>query len=901
LPTTEIQIHPPELKIKEDKKMTIQSYLSKPYAWFSSWLTMLLLATITTACGGGGGGGDQGREPILGLSAASIVALNISPLTSSVQIGGLQQYVATASYADGSSRIVSAESTWTSSVAANAKVSTLGAAQGIAAGSTVITAQYMDKTASANLAVLPATLTSMALTPLNPSIPKGSQQIFKAIGTYSDGSSKDISTISNFTASNTTIANIAVNGIATALLVGTTPIIASSGGLSATTNLTVTPATLVQIAISPNNPTLPIGTTQALTVTASYSDGSTIDVSNSSVFTAGTPAVAKVTANSGIVTAIATGTSVMTAVFDGMTVNTTVTVAPAQLVSIVVTPKSANVFVAGTQSFVATGTYTDGSTANISNTVVWTSSDVTKATILPTGLATGLAVGSSVMTATLNAKSGSGTLIVSMPILVIPIDVAPNTSGNPIVSHVKIFLNSIDVTPNTASILVSGTQTFIATALYSNDTIVDISNLATWTSSDTTIATVLPNGVATGFNVGTTSIVANYQNKSDSSLLTVSAGPSLVSISVSPSPAVIVQGTNINFSATGTYSDNTTANITNLVSWSSSLVTLATVNSNGVANGVSPGTTVITALLKGKSGTANLTVAAPLLLVSIAPSPINASAAIGAKQQFTATGTYNNLSTANISNDVVWSSSNAVIATVSNSAPKGLASALSAGVTTISATQGSISGNTNFTVTAAPIVSINLGVADSFAVLAGTSITNNAGGLTLVTGDVGSPSQTVDPVQVGGYTNYKSGAILTNALADLQVAISDANARTCTVTSAAGIDLGGLTLTPGIYCYAGAINITGTFTMNGPGLYIFRTTSTLDSAANSAVALNAGASAGTVFWVPSGASTLGANSVFKGTIMANAAAITMGDTATLQNGRVLSASAVTLKNNVISR
>jgi hypothetical protein len=200
-----------------------------------------------------------------------------------------------------------------------------------------------------------------------------------------------------------------------------------------------------------------------------------------------------------------------------------------------------------------------------------------------------------------------------------------------------------------------------------------------------------------------------------------------------------------------------------------------------------------------------------------------------------------------------------------------------------------------------PAAGVNLRSADSFAVLAGTSITNNSGGTTLVTGDVGSPSQTVDPVQAAGFSNYKSGAILEGALADLQTAITDANSRTCDVDSAAGIDLGGLVLTPGVYCYAGAISITGTFTMNGPGVYIFRTTSTLNTTANSIVALDAGASADNVFWLPVGPSTLGANSVFKGSILGQSAAITMGDNATLLNGRVLTAAAVTLNNNQITK
>ena len=200
-----------------------------------------------------------------------------------------------------------------------------------------------------------------------------------------------------------------------------------------------------------------------------------------------------------------------------------------------------------------------------------------------------------------------------------------------------------------------------------------------------------------------------------------------------------------------------------------------------------------------------------------------------------------------------------------------------------------------------PVVagSVNLGTATNFAVLAGTALTNNSGGTTLVTGDVGSPSQTTDPTQTAGFANYKSGAILEGALADLQVAITDANSRTCTVSSAAGIDLGGKILTPGVYCYAGAITMTGTFIMNGPGVYIFRTTSTLNTSANAIVALAGGATAADVFWVPVGPTTLGANGAFIGSILGQSAAITVGDNTTLLGGRVLSAAAVTLRNNVI--
>lgn len=683
--------------------MTTLHYDLKPFSWFSSWLSILLLATITSACGG-----DQGREPILGLPSTTIVALNLSPQTASVAINGVQQYVATASFADGSSRIVTTESSWTSTTATTASVSATGLAKGLVAGTTTINASYLGKVATASLVVIPSSLVSIAITPLNPTIANGSKQAFRTTGTYSDGSTIDITAISNFTISSPAIASILPTGVATGLSVGTTAVVTTSNGLSATTNLTVTPAVLQSISLSPSNPNLQIGSTQQLIVTANYTDGSTVRVTDSAAFTSATTAAVTVGSSGdtiGFITGVAPGTSVISAAFNGLTATTTVTVNPTALVSIAVTPATASILVGAKQAYVATGTYADGSIGNISATAVWTSSDITKASILPGGVATGLGAGVSTMTATLATKSGTAQL-------------------------------------------------------------------------------------------------------------TVAAIPTLVSISVTQA---------------------------------------------------------------------------------------NPSAAIGATQQFTATGTYTDASTANLNNSVTWSSSNLVVATIGNTAPKGLASALTTGVTVITATQAAISNSTNFTVTAAIANNINLGAASSFGVLAGTSISNNVGGTSLITGDVGAPAQIADPMQIVGFTNYKSGTVLTNALADLQLAITDANARPCTVTSALGIELGGLTLTPGVYCYTGPITITGTFTMNGAGLYIFRTSSTLSTAASSVVALSGGASSSNVFWVPTAATTLGSSSTFVGSIMAKTAAITLGDMTTLQNGRVLSASTVTLKNNVITR
>ncbi|WP_162058239.1 Ig-like domain-containing protein [Undibacterium sp. KW1] len=936
----------------------LQRYL-RPLACVSA----MLITSFIAGCGGG----DQGRDPILGLPSTTLSTLTVSPATATVASGGMQQFVATATFADGVSRDVTTASVWSSGSPAIASVVVdTGVAKGLVSGSAIITASFGGKLASATLTVSPASLQSISLLPANPSLAVGGKQQFSAMGTYSDGTTSDITAISSFTSATPASATISNTGLATGVAIGSSVITAVSGARSATTLLTVTPASLLSIALTPANPVMQIGTTQQLTSTARYSDGSSVNVTATTSFSSATPAnatVSTVAASNGLVTAIATGPSVITATFNGISTTTTINVSSAVLLTITVAPPNANVAVGSTQQFVASGGYSDGTTANISNGVTWATRSPLVATVLPNGLATAVATGPALITATLGGKTGSASLTV------VP----------------AVTLNSIAITPVTANLAIGSTQAFVAIGTYSDSSNVNVTNLVTWSSGSSSVASILSSGIATGVTTGTSIITASLSAKSATATLTVVSSPALTSISIAAPPASMLVGATQNLVATGNYSDGSTANITNSITWSSGASTIATVNTSGLVTAVSPGTTpvvaisgtksasvtinvlpvatlnsiavtpaspsiavngaqslvatgsfadgsnlnisnsvtwasanaavasvsatgvvnglsggtaAITASFAGKLGSASLTVTPAVTLTGITLAPVNGSVPVGSLQQFAATGTYSNGTSNNISSTVSWNSSVGSVASISST---GQATALAAGVTNITATQGAQTASTSFTVTAAPVASINLGSAASFAVLAGVSITNNSGGITLVSGDVGAPSQIVDPVQAAGFSNYKSGAILNTALADLQVAIADANSRTCTVNSPSGVDLGGQTFTPGVYCYAGAITITGTFTMNGPGLYLFRSSSTLNTNANSIVGLNGGALAASVFWVPVSATTLGANSVFKGTIMGQSAAITMGDTATLQNGRVLSGSAVTLKNNVIAR
>lgn len=587
------------------------------------------LGLVSAVLAAGCGGGDQGRDPVLGLPATSLVSVAVSPTTASVAIGATQQFTATAAYSDGSARDITLLSAWTSATPAAGTVDAArGMAIGVAAGTSVITAAFEGKSGSATLTVLPARLVSLAVAPVNPSINIGNTQQFVALGTFSDNTTRDISAVSTFSSASTNVASVvASTGLALGKAQGTSVISASSGGLTGNATLTVLPATLVSLGLTPAANSLAVGATAQLTALAGYSDGSIVDVTGASTYVSASTAQVAVAA-SGVITGVAPGTSVITASFGGRT-------------------------------------------------------------------------------ATASATTLNGAVLPG------------------------VTISRLVVTPEIGTVVVNGSMPFAATAFYSNNTSAIVTTAVSWTSSSTAIATVLPTGIATG---------------------------------------------------------------------------------------VSAGNVVLTAALDGASGTANLTVSP---VVPVVPAP--------------------------------------------------------------------------------PVASVNLRSAATFGVLAGTALTNNSGGTTLITGDVGSPSQTTAPVVAPGFTNYQSGAILQTALNDLQLAIVDANSRLCTITFAGDIDFGSLVLTPGVYCYAGKINITGKLTLNGAGVYIFRTAQTLDTAANSEVELINGATADDVTWVPVGATTVAANSTFKGTVLGQAAAITVGDNATLLNGRVLSGVAVTLLNNRITK
>jgi hypothetical protein len=184
-------------------------------------------------------------------------------------------------------------------------------------------------------------------------------------------------------------------------------------------------------------------------------------------------------------------------------------------------------------------------------------------------------------------------------------------------------------------------------------------------------------------------------------------------------------------------------------------------------------------------------------------------------------------------------------------------------------------------------VAPSLGAAGTFGILAST-YTNTATPV-VITGDLGYITAPATPPSTLTGTLHVDDTTFTNARTAEGTALSSLNGDACTFTFAAGaIDLASDTThgpigvyTPGVYCVTGAMSIASTpgITLNGAGAYLFRSTGALNTAVNTAVTLEGGASANDVFWTPGAATTLGANTAFVGIDIDDSGIVIGGTTA----------------------
>lgn len=265
----------------------------------------------------------------------------------------------------------------------------------------------------------PATLSSIALTPASNSLTTGQTANFTATGTYSDSTTADITNTATWASSNTAVATVDNTGFVTAVGAGNASITASLNGVTSTAaSLVVTPpaATQTGVSVTPLTVGLTVGQTSALTAMASYSDGSSTNVSSTATWASDNTAVATVDAT-GLVTAVAAGTANITASSGGFTSNNAViTVAAAAMNGLTLTPIAPSIIVGQTLAYTATATYTDTTTGDVTTTSTWSSSNTAVATVsATTGVVTAVGAGTAIITAVNGGFTATDTLTVTAP------------------------------------------------------------------------------------------------------------------------------------------------------------------------------------------------------------------------------------------------------------------------------------------------------------------------------------------------------------------------------------------------------------------------------------------------------------------------------------------------------
>jgi hypothetical protein len=639
-------------------------------------------------------------QTTLTVTDATLVSIEVTPAAPSVARGTTRQFTAMGVYTDNSTQDLTTQVEWTSSESSVAVVSNTAGANGlvstVSAGSSVIAATRGAVSGAATLTVTDAALVAIEVSPAGPSVARGVTQQFTATGLYSDDSTQDLTTEVTWTSTEAAVATVSndagSSGLVTTAGIGSTTIAAAIGNVSGQTALMVTGATLVSLEVWPAAPSVANGLQQQFTATGLYSDNSSRDMTAEVTWASSDGAVAAVSnaADSrGLATTASAGSTTVSASSGEVHGEATFTVTGATLVSIEVSPAVPSISNGSTQQFSATGLYTDDSTLDLTDQVTWSSSEGAVATLSNAagsrGLATSTAVGDTTVSASTDGVTGATTLTVTASVLV-----------------------AIDVAPATPSVANGLTQQFTATGNYTDSSTQDITASVTWASSDTAVATVsnaaVTKGLASTGGLGTTTVSATSGGMSGAATLTVTDA-TLVSIEVTPSAPSVTSGLTQQFSATGTYTDGTTQDLTAAVTWASSDGAVATVSnavgSNGLATTGSPGSASLSATSGGVSGAATLAVT-DAALVWIDVTPLAPSVASGLTQQFIAAGHYTDNSVHDITSQVTWASSDGAVATVSNAAgTNGLATAVAEGSTTVSASDSAVTGQAALTVTAA--------------------------------------------------------------------------------------------------------------------------------------------------------------------------------------------------------
>jgi uncharacterized protein YjdB len=574
--------------------------------------------------------------------------------------------------------------TYTSSNTTVATVSSTGLITALVPGTSVITVSYNDgfsvKSATCSLTVAPTPVTSITLTPsTSTTLTVGSTLTISSVVAPTAAPDKSLSWLS----SDINVVSVNGTGVLTAVKVGTALITATSvqnPTVSTTLLVNVIPVAVTSITFNPAAATtMTVGGTQTITAVIAPTNATDKSIN----WTTSDANLATVS-TTGFVTALKAGTVTITATSvqnPGIFQKATIVISDIMPASISISPVGTqSVFVGSSVSLAAS--ILPSNAAN--QTVTWTSSDATIASVDANGNVLGLKVGTVSITVTSNAVStlkATSTVIVNL------------------VAVTAISFNPALITTMT----VGETQSLTAEITPTNATDKSIN----WSTSDATLATISTSGVVSALKAGTVSITcSSVQNPSvkQTGIITISdILPSSITLSPNSTQTVNVGASLV---ITPTILPNNAANQS--ITWSSSDVTIATVDGTGKINGLKAGTVTITATSNAISTVKSslIVIVNNVLISSINVTPTALNLIIGQVTQLTASIAPSNATLKTFK----WSTSDNSKVTIDAS---GTITAIALGTVTITATAddaGTVKGTC--IVTVKPVMPVSIAAAD---------------------------------------------------------------------------------------------------------------------------------------------------------------------------------------------
>jgi uncharacterized protein YjdB len=608
---------------------------------------------------------------VFGVPAGSVV---VTAPSSSVPRGGRVQATATALDGEGNPLAGKAVA-WSSSNPSVAQVDASGMITGLVVGNTTIYAIIDSKIGSLPIAVVNASATSMSVVPGSASITLGrtaqlSVELRDQAGNVLPASA------TQWSSANPAIAAVNGSGLVTAVGSGSTDIIAQSSGLTARSSITVIQASIASISLSPSALQLQVGGSQQLQATVRDAGGNL--VSNAAVsWSSSNPGVASVSAT-GLASAVGAGSAVITATSSGVSSAASVSVAnppPAAVSSVQVTFNSPSLMVGQSTQAMATAYDSQGNVL-AGRSVTWISSDVPLATVSSSGLVTAIASGSATIVAKIDGIVGIATLSINapaaLPVHSVQLSVAPSSIQTGQTASSSVVLR--DSLGNTLT-----------------------GRTVAWSSNKPAVASIGLGGVVTGVGAGSATITAASGGVSGNAPVSVTGTTiSVATVTVSAAATTLTPGQSTQ--ATATLRD-AAGNLVSgqTVTWVSSNPAAATVSPSGGITAVAVGATTIIASAGGASGSVVITVTAPAT-ASVSVTAPQTSLTVG--QTVQAVATVRDASGSTIAGATAfWSSSNAAVATVSQS---GVITGVAAGSANITASNSGKSGSVAIAVTAPP-------------------------------------------------------------------------------------------------------------------------------------------------------------------------------------------------------